>query len=129
VADPLLENPRAFAQKVACILRGTVVERAGLSGFLSSEFDPFLNHLFASGRVAPRDAAEALGGRPGFVWLVEEPDRDQVGTAGAERLLFVEMLGMSATTAPQRARPRQEGAISVRCRAPSPAHPVARLPI
>jgi hypothetical protein len=67
-----------------------------------------LSHLFASRSVAPRDAAEALEADPGS-YLVEEPDRDQVGTAGAERLLFVEMLGMSATTAPQRARPRQEG--------------------
>lgn len=66
----------------------------------------------------PRDAAKALDGRPGFVWLVKEPDRDQLGTAGAERLLLVEMLGMTATTAPARARPRQEGEISeVRSRA------------
>jgi GNAT superfamily N-acetyltransferase len=118
VADALLDNPRAFAEKVARVLGGAGVERAGLSGFLSSQFDPFLNHLFASEHVAPRDAAEALGGRPGFVWLVEEPTRDQVGTAGAERLQSVEMLGMTATTAPPRERPRQDGEISeVRSRA------------
>ena len=118
MAEPLLDNPRAFAEKIAGVLGGTVVERARLSGFLSSEFDPFLNHLFTSGSVAPREAAEALDGRPGFVWLVEEPDLDQVGVAGAERLLLVEMLGMTATTAAPGARPRHEGEIGeVRSRA------------
>jgi predicted GNAT family acetyltransferase len=111
VADPLLDNPRGLAEKVAGILGGTATERAGLSGFLSSDFDPFLNHLFASESVSPRDAAEALDDRPGFVWLVEEPDRDQVGTAGAERLHSVEMMGMTAATAPRRGRPHHEGEI------------------
>jgi GNAT superfamily N-acetyltransferase len=112
--EPLLDNPRALGEQVAGVLGGTVIERAGLSGFLNSEFDPFLNQLFASGRVAPRDAADALAGRPGFVWLVEEPDR----TTGAERLRLVEMLGMTATTAPPGARPSHEGEIGkVRSRA------------
>jgi GNAT superfamily N-acetyltransferase len=112
VAEPLFDNPHAFAESVARVLGGIAVERTRLSGFLNSEFDPFLNHLFASGSVVPRDAAEALDGRPGFIWLVEEPARDQVGTAGAERLQLVEMLGMTATTEPPTARPRHEGEIS-----------------
>src|SRR5205823_6917916 len=102
-------NPRALAAKVAAALGGTAVEHAAVSGFLSSEFDPFLNQLFASGRVAPRDAAEALEGRPGFVWLVEAPDRDELAQAEAERLLVGEMLGMTATTEPPSAPPPHEG--------------------
>ena len=118
MAEPLLENLRALAEQVAGVLGGAVVGRPGLSGFLSSELDPFLDHLFASGGVAPREAADALGGRPGFVWLVEAPDGDQVGTAGAERLRLVEMLGMTAAIAPPGARPRQVGEIGeVRSRA------------
>ena len=118
MAEPLLENLRALAEQVAGVLGGAVVGRPGLSGFLSSELDPFLNQLFASESVAPRDAADALGGRPGFVWLVEEPDRDQIGAAGAQRLRLAEMLGMTATTAPPGARPRQAGEIGeVRSRA------------
>jgi GNAT superfamily N-acetyltransferase len=100
VVEPLLENPRAFAEKVAGVLGGTAVARAGVSGFLSSSFDPFLNHLFAGGRVIPRDVADALEGRPGIVWLAEHPTRGEVDDPGAERLLFVEMHGMTATTAP-----------------------------
>jgi GNAT superfamily N-acetyltransferase len=111
MVGPLFDNPRALTEKFAGVLGGTAVERAGLSGFLNSEFDPFLNHLFASESIAPRDAAEALDGRPGFVWLLEEPDEGKVGTAGAERLQSVEMLGMTAATAPLGDRPRHEGEI------------------
>lgn len=108
MADPLLDNPRALAEKFAEVLGGTAVQRAGLSGFLNSEFDPFLNHLFASESFAPRHATEALAGRPGFVWLVEEPDGDEAGT---ERLRSVEMLGMTAATALRSGRPGHDGEI------------------
>jgi GNAT superfamily N-acetyltransferase len=74
VADPLIENPRAFAKKVAGALAGKAVKRADVVGFINSDFDPFLNHLFARGTLSERAAAEALDGRPGFVWLRHEPD-------------------------------------------------------
>src|SRR5947199_341508 len=72
----------ALTGKIAEALDGTAVERPGLSGFLSSRFDRFLNQLFASGNVAPQEAAAALEGRPGFVWLAEKPDAEQPGLAG-----------------------------------------------
>lgn len=100
VADPLLDHPRAFAEKVAGVLEGTTVARADVSGFLSSNFDPFLNHLFAGVRVASREAAEALQGRPGFVWLAEQPAGGEVGMPGAERLQLRVMHGMSTTIVP-----------------------------
>jgi GNAT superfamily N-acetyltransferase len=78
MADALLEHPRAFAEKVARVLGGRTVSRPELTGFVSSDFDPFLNHLFAHGRLARRDAADALEGRPGFVWLDEEDRADDV---------------------------------------------------
>jgi hypothetical protein len=99
VADPLLDHPRAFVEKVACVLDGRPVERARLTGFLNSRFDRFLNQFFAGGSVAPRDAAEALDGRPGFVWLVEEPTPDELRVPGAEGVLPAVMCGMTATTA------------------------------
>jgi ribosomal protein S18 acetylase RimI-like enzyme len=103
VADPLLENPRALTEKIAEALDGTAVERPGLSGFLSSEFDRFLNQLFASDHVAPGEAAAALEGRPGFVWLAGKPNAEELG-----RLRLLEMYGMTATTAgPPEQRPPQ----------------------
>jgi GNAT superfamily N-acetyltransferase len=108
VADQLLDNPRALAETFAEVLEGAAVQRAGLSGFVNSEFDPFLNHLFASESFTPRHATEALDGRPGFVWLVEEPDGDE---AGAERLRSVEMLGMTAATALRSGQPGHDGEI------------------
>jgi GNAT superfamily N-acetyltransferase len=87
VTEQLLENPRAFGEKVAGVLAGRPVARSELTGFVSSDFDPFLNQLFASGKLAPGEAAKALQGRPGFVWLAEEPAAD-------ERLVV--MQGMTA---------------------------------
>jgi GNAT superfamily N-acetyltransferase len=89
VSEPWLDHPRAFVAKVARVLDGRAVERPLLTGFLNSKFDRFLNQLFAGGSVAPREALEALGGRPGFVWLCE--------SSAAER--SVVMCGMTATTA------------------------------
>jgi hypothetical protein len=58
VVEPLLDNPRSLTAKVAAVLGGAAVERPRLSGFLNSEFDPFLNQLFAAGSVTPREAAD-----------------------------------------------------------------------
>jgi hypothetical protein len=91
VVEPLLDNPRSLTAKFAAVLGGTAIERPQLTGFLNSEFDAFLNQLFAAGSVTPREAAEALEGRPGFIWLAEEPSPSEVGGTGAESLLLVVM--------------------------------------
>jgi ribosomal protein S18 acetylase RimI-like enzyme len=98
VPDPLLDNLRAFAQKVAGVLGGAVVAESCLGGFLSSDFDPFLNQLFASGSVTSGEVVKALAGRPGFVWLAEEPA--DIDDLAAVRLVFVVMSGMTSTAAP-----------------------------
>jgi hypothetical protein len=99
VADLLLEHPRALAEKVARVAAGRSVNRADLAGFVSSDFDPFLNHLFAAGKLAPRDAAQVLDGRPGFVWLDEEFAAGEVLGPDAGRALFLVMQGMVADIA------------------------------
>jgi len=105
VVEPLLDNPRSLTAKVAAVLGGAAVDRPQLTGFLNSEFDPFLNQLFAQGSVTPREAVEALEGRPGFVWLAEEPRPSEVGAPGAEKLPLVVMHGMTAPTAGPAATP------------------------
>jgi len=111
VVEPLLDNPRSLTAKVAAVLGGTAIERPQLTGFLNSEFDPFLNQLFAAGPVTPREAVEALEGRPGFIWLAEEPSPSEVGAPGAEKLSLVLMYGMTAATAGSAAAPQVEGEI------------------
>jgi GNAT superfamily N-acetyltransferase len=112
VVEPLLDNPRSLAAKVAVVLGGTAIERPQLTGFLNSEFDPFLNQLVAAGLVTPREAAEALEGRPGFIWLAEEPSPREVGAQpGAENLSLVVMHGMTAATAEPAAAPQIEAEI------------------
>ena len=64
VVEPLLDNPRSLTAKVAAVLGGKAIQRSQLTGFRNSEFDPFLNQLFAAGPVTPREAAEALEGHP-----------------------------------------------------------------
>jgi hypothetical protein len=98
VVEPLLENPRSLAAKVAAVLGGTAIERPQLTGFLNSEFDPLLNQLFAAGSVTPREAAEVLEGRPGFIWLADEPGPNGVRAAESENLSLVLMHGMTAAT-------------------------------
>ena len=61
---------------------------------MSSSFDRFLNQLFASAEVVPRDAVAVLEGRPGFIWLAGEPRAEDV--AG---MASVEMAGMTAAIA------------------------------
>ena len=95
----MIEHPRALAEKVAGVLAGRTVIRADVAGFVSSDFDPFLNHLFARGKLAPRDAAEVLEGRPGFVWLDEEPAPGEVLGRDAGRALSLVMHGMVADIA------------------------------
>lgn len=99
MADPLLDNPRAFVEKVAGVLGGAAVSDSSFSGFLSSDFDPFLNHLFTAGSVKVGEIVEAVAGRPAFVWLADEPtdDIDQLAAAG---LALVAMHGMTASTEP-----------------------------
>jgi GNAT superfamily N-acetyltransferase len=103
MADALLENPRALAESVAGALGGTAVAHTRLTGFLSSGFDPFLNQLFAHESVTPRDIADALAGKPAFVWLAEKPE------AGDTRLVV--MHGMTATTSPPSAAGRIDGEV------------------
>jgi len=91
VVEPLLENLRALTRSIAKVLGGTAVEQPGLSGYVSSRFDRFLNQLFASGSIAPREAVAALEGRPGFVWLAEKPSADELGS-----LPLLEMIAMTA---------------------------------
>jgi GNAT superfamily N-acetyltransferase len=112
MADPQLENPTALSQKIADALDGTAVGHPGLSGFVSSKFDRFLNQLFASAAVPPQDAVAALDGRPGFVWLAEKPDDEQlVG------LRLLEMVAMTAATAVEADSTPPQGKIDeVRCR-------------
>ena len=88
----MIDNPRAFAEKVAHVLDGEAVLRPEVAGYVSSDFDPFLNHLFASGSFAEREACEILDGRPGFVWLDQKPE-------AASRLLT--MVGMVGTIPPE----------------------------
>jgi GNAT superfamily N-acetyltransferase len=110
VDDLLLDNPRAFVGKVAGVLGGTAVSGSSFSGFLSSDFDPFLNHLFTVGRVRQGEIVEAVAGRPAFVWLAEEPtgDIDEFAAAG---LALVVMHGMTASTEPSGASGRTEAEI------------------
>jgi len=56
--------------------------------------------------VAPRDAASALEGRPGFVWLTEKPNAEELG-----RLRMLEMYGMTAATAAQAEERPSQGEI------------------
>lgn len=111
MVEPLLDNPRSLTAKVAAVLGGTAIERPQLTGFLNSEFDPFLNRLFAAGPVTPREAVEALEGRPGFIWLAEEPSPSEVGAPGAEKLSLVLMYGMTAATAGSAAAPQVDSEI------------------
>jgi GNAT superfamily N-acetyltransferase len=90
VAEQLLESPRALNEAFANALGGTEVRQPGLNGFLNSRFDRFLNQLFTSADVGLRDAAAALEGRPGFVWLRRRP-------APVEGLTVVETTQMTAT--------------------------------
>lgn len=90
MADALVENPRAFAAKVAGALGGSTVDGAELSGFVSSSFDAFLNHLFAGPHVTLEEMCEALAGRPGFVWVYEHPTETPAGAN------VIVMQGMSA---------------------------------
>jgi GNAT superfamily N-acetyltransferase len=84
------------------VLGGRAIERPRLTGFLNSEFDAFLNQLFASGPVTARQALEALEGRPGFVWLAA-PE--------AEGMSSLVMHAMTAATARPAAPPQIDGEI------------------
>lgn len=98
--DRLLDNPRIFAAAVARALDGVAIDSSGLSGFASSDFDAFLNHVFAREGVAPSRAVESLAGKPGFVWLAEAPTPDEVDSLGT----LAVMHGMTATTSASTSR-------------------------
>jgi GNAT superfamily N-acetyltransferase len=111
VVEALLANPRSLTARIAAALEGTAIERPQLTGFLSSDYDPFLNQLFATGPVTPREAAEALAGQPGFIWLVEELSPRKVAMPGMERLQLAVMHGMTATIALPATAPQIQGEI------------------
>jgi GNAT superfamily N-acetyltransferase len=112
MAVPLLEHARGFAAAVARVLGGMPVEHPRLDGFLSSRFDRFLNQLFASERIAPGEALDALDGHPGCVWLAEE-----VGAVSAERVAAAVMCGMAASTDAAVAAPAAADIVQVRSEA------------
>ena len=105
MAEQLLENPRALNEAFASALSGMGVREPGLSGFLNSRFDRFLNQLFASAHVDVRDAAAALAGLPGFVWLRGRP-------APVEGLSVVEATQMTATLDPDAGSESHAGEIA-----------------
>ena len=94
-----LGNLRSFAATVAAVLAGVAIEERGLTGFVSSEFDPFLNHVFSRAGIGAREAAAALDGRPGFVWPVAEPASSEADALAREHLVPAVMHGMTASTA------------------------------
>ena len=110
MADPLLDNPRAFVAKVASVLGGTAISDSSFTGFLNSDFDPFLNHLFTAASVTPGEIVAAVAGRPAFVWLANEPTGGQ-GELMPAGLALVVMHGMVASTEPSGVRGRIDGEI------------------
>jgi GNAT superfamily N-acetyltransferase len=111
MVEPLLENLRLLGVKVGSVLGGTAFDLPGLTGFLNSEFDPFLNQLFAAGSLAPREAAGALVGRPGFVWLAEDPEEGEIAAPGGLHPSVALMHGMTGTTTAWAAAPQIDGEI------------------
>jgi GNAT superfamily N-acetyltransferase len=81
---------------VAAALNGRTVLEDGLVGFVSSAFDRFFNHLFATGGPALGEVEAALAGRPGFVWLCDDAAAAGARTGGGSRPVRV-MHGMRAT--------------------------------
>jgi len=100
VDDRLVDNPRLFAAAIAGALDGIAVDSPGLSGFASSDFDPFLNHVFAVQGTQPSRAVESLAGKPGFVWLAETPTPGEVSSLGT----LAVMHGMTARTSASTSR-------------------------
>jgi GNAT superfamily N-acetyltransferase len=68
----------------------------GLVGFVSSAFDRFFNHLFATGVAALGEVEAALAGRPGFVWLCDDDAAAGARTGGGGRPIRL-MHGMRTT--------------------------------
>jgi hypothetical protein len=61
VVEPLLDNPRSLTAKVAAVLGGTVIERPQLTGFLNSEFDPFLMYGMTAATAGSAAAPQVEG--------------------------------------------------------------------
>jgi GNAT superfamily N-acetyltransferase len=116
--EPFLEHPRAFVESVARVLGGREVEHPKLNGFVSSRYDRFLNQLFATATVAPPEAAETLGGCPGFVWLAKQPPPGETGSEPSPNVVSSVAFAMTATTAGLARAPRRAADVDrVRSRA------------
>jgi GNAT superfamily N-acetyltransferase len=61
VVEPLLDNPRSLTAKVAAVLGGTAIERPQLTGFLNSEFDPFLMYGMTAATAGSAAAPQVEG--------------------------------------------------------------------
>lgn len=107
VDERLVDNPRLLAAAIARALDGIAVDSPGLSGFASSDFDPFLNHVFAVQGTEPSRAVESLAGKPGFVWLAETPTPGEVSSLGT----LAVMHGMTARTSASTSRARNAAEI------------------
>ena len=75
------------------MLNGRAVLEDGLVGFVSSGVDRFFNQLFATDVAALGEVEAALAGRPGFVWLCDDPAAAGARTGGGSRPVHV-MHGM-----------------------------------
>ena len=111
MAEPFLDHPRAFVEDVARVLGGWEVEHPKVNGFVSSTYDRFLNQLFATADVSPREAAEALGGRPGFVWLAERSRSEETGSESSATVVASVAFGMTAVTTGFAGAPRRAAAV------------------
>jgi GNAT superfamily N-acetyltransferase len=78
------------------VLNGRAVIEEGLVGFVSSAFDRFFNHLFATGSASLGGVEAALAGRPGFVWLCDDDAAAGAQAGGGTRPVRL-MHGMRTT--------------------------------
>lgn len=99
MGDGLLENPLALARSVARVLHGVSVQSPDLTGFVNSDFDSFLNHLFVGPDASPGEGLVPLDGRPGFVWLASVPTLEEEHRLRKGGVLVTAMHGMTATIA------------------------------
>ena len=67
------ENPLALSERAAAALGGERWTDAGVTSYVSSAFDPFLNQSFVTAGADPREAVHRLAGRPAFVWMAVQP--------------------------------------------------------
>jgi GNAT superfamily N-acetyltransferase len=112
--DRLLGNLYAFASEAAARLGGDEIVEQGVAGFLSSNYDGFLNQFFATGADALRSVADTLDGRPAFVWVSQRPSRQDLSGLKRDDWTIIDMEGMSASTRPgSRSHPHDAEAVVV----------------